>query len=102
MTVEGVDEQAARELGLAKGTTGVIVTEVIPGSPAWDLGLRPAANGGADLIVSVEGQPVRTAAELRNALKAQKSGAIVTLRLLRTFRGNTTRAVERVQLADPQ
>ncbi len=102
VTVEGVDEQAARELGLAKGTTGVIVTEVIPGSPAWDLGLRPAANGGADLIVSVEGQPVRTAAELRNALKAQKSGAIVTLRLLRTFRGNTTRAVERVQLADPQ
>ncbi len=100
--VQAVDEQAIRELGLPRGTTGVVVTDVVPGSPAFDLGMIPAGNGGAFVILSVEGQPVRTPAELRNILKAQKSGAIVTLRLLRQYRGQGTRSVDRVQLSDSQ
>jgi serine protease Do len=97
--VEGLDAEAVRQLGLPAGTTGVVVTDVTPGGPTWEV-LRPVGNGFADIIVSVEGQPVRTTSELRNVLQAQKPGSVVTLRILRVLRGASQRRVERVQLAE--
>jgi serine protease Do len=99
LQVAGLDADAVRELGLPPNTGGVLVTDVVPGGPTWEL-VHPAGDGRADILLSVEGQAVKSPAELRNVLKAQKPGAIVTLRILRVVGGNTVRLVERVRLAD--
>jgi PDZ domain-containing secreted protein len=52
--------------------------------------------------VSVEGTPVKSMADLRNVLNAQKPGAIVTLRILTIQNGQSQKRVERVQLANAQ
>ena len=54
--------------------------------------------GGPDIILSVEGNPVRTEAELRKALAAEKPGSIVSLRIYNPRA--QTRRVERIRLAD--
>jgi S1-C subfamily serine protease len=64
--------------------------------------LRPARNGSADILVSVEGQPVKSLADLRTVLGAQKPGAIVTLRILTIQGGQSQKRLERVQLATAQ
>jgi serine protease Do len=97
--VESLDADGVRQLGLAPTTTGVVVTDVTPGGPTWEV-LRPVGNGFADIIVSVEGQSVKSAADLRGVLQAQKPGSVVTLRILRVLRGDSVRRVERVQLAE--
>jgi len=53
----------ARQLGLPSGTTGVVVEEVEPGSPAWMAGLRPG-----DVIQEVNRQPVRSVEEFQRAM----------------------------------
>ncbi len=95
--VEGLGADDARQMGLPAGTEGVVVTDVTPGGPTWEI-LRPVGNGFADIILSVEGQPVRSSAELRKVLQDQKPGSVVTLRILRVLRGETQRRVERVEL----
>ena len=50
--------------------------------------------GGPDIILSVEGKPVRTEADLRKALQAEKPGSIVTLRIYNPRA--QTRRVERI------
>jgi S1-C subfamily serine protease len=62
--------------------------------------LRAARNGAADILISVEGTPVKSLADLRNVLNAQKPGSIVTLRILTIQGGQSQRRVERVQLAN--
>ena len=61
-----------------------------------------AWRGAADILVSVEGQPVKSPADLRNVLTAQKPGAIVTLRILTIQGGQSQKRLERVQLANMQ
>ena len=97
---EPLDPADVKAMGLPPTTAGLVVTEVVPGGPSFDA-LRAARNGSADILVSVEGQPVKSMADLRTVLGAQKPGAIVTLRIL-TVQGGATplRRVERVQLAN--
>ena len=95
---EPLDPADVKALGLPATTAGLVVTEVVPGGPSYDA-LRPARNGAADILVSVEGQPVKSMADLRNVLNAQKPGAIVTLRILTIQGGQSQKRVERVQLA---
>jgi serine protease Do len=99
---EPLEPADVKALGLASTTAGLVVTEVVPGGPTYEV-LRPARNGAADIITSVEGTPVKSMADLRSVLNAQKPGAIVTLRIL-TVQGNATpqKRVERVQLANAQ
>jgi serine protease Do len=73
--------EAARDLGLPAGTRGVVVEEVDPSGPA---GSGPYLfgfdnNRTPDVILSVEGSPVRTPAELRSALGGIGRGDIVTM-----------------------
>jgi serine protease Do len=98
---EPLDPADVNALGLPASTTGLVVTEVVPGGPAYEV-LRPARNGSADILVSVEGTPVKSMADLRNVLNAQKPGAIVTLRILTIQNGQSQKRVERVQLANAQ
>jgi serine protease Do len=76
--VQPLTPDLAQQLELPAGSHGLAVTGVEPGSSAERAGVREG-----DLIVSVNGQPVRDAAELRSALLKEKDAAT----LLRIRRG---------------
>ena len=57
---------------------GVVVKELIPNGPASKSGLKPA-----DIILSVDGTPVASAQQLRNAVRARKIGEAVILLVVR-------------------
>ena len=63
VSVENLDAQAARDLGLSPNTKGVVVTKVDPSSEAADAGLRRG-----DVIQEVNRQPVRNTAEFERAM----------------------------------
>jgi serine protease Do len=100
ISVEPVSPEAAVELQLPADTRGLIVTDVTPGGPSWEVLLDDPQRGGPDIILSVEGKPVRTEADLRNALLAEKPGSIVTLRVFNPRAQN--RRVERIRLGEDQ
>ena len=104
VTVQSVTPALAQQLGVPRTTRGVLVTDVTPGGPAYDLNLLSPAlgRGAADIIESVEGKPIRTEAELRNALKAAGPGNIVTLGIERVYGGDARpdHFVKRVRLGD--
>jgi serine protease Do len=97
ISVEPVTPDVAQQLQLPGNMRGLVVTDVTPGGPAWETLVDDPRNG-PDIIVSVEGKPVRTEAELRNALKAEKPGSIVTLGIYNARA--QTRRVDRVKLGD--
>jgi S1-C subfamily serine protease len=56
--------------------------------------------GGPDIILSIEGKALRTEADLRKALQAEKPGNIVTLRIYNPRA--QSRRVERIRLGETQ
>lgn len=60
IAVQDLTPDAIRELGLAPGTRGVVVTNLVPSSPAAAAGVQPG-----DVIVEVNRQPVRSVADLK-------------------------------------
>ncbi len=96
ISVEAVSAEAAVELQLPSDTRGLIVTDVVPGGPSWEVLVDDPQRGGPDIILSVEGKAVRTEADLRKALLAEKPGSIVTLRIYNARA--QTRRVERIRL----
>jgi serine protease Do len=96
ISVEPVSPDAAVELQLPTDTRGLIVTDVVPGGPAWEVLLDDPQRGGPDIILSIEGKAVRTEADLRKALMAEKPGSIVSLRIYNARAQN--RRVERIRL----
>jgi serine protease Do len=64
VTVENLDAQSARQLGLPASTTGVVVTDVNPSSPLASAGLRRG-----DVIQEVNHQPVKNVAQLEEAVR---------------------------------
>ncbi|MGH7518302.1 MAG: trypsin-like peptidase domain-containing protein [Gemmatimonadales bacterium] len=97
LAVQPVTRAVAQELQLPADARGLVVTDVTPGGPAWDV-LFDEERGGPDVIVSVEGKVVTTEADLRNALRAEAPGAVVTLRVYNPRQQG--RRVERVRLAE--
>jgi S1-C subfamily serine protease len=57
---------------------GVVITKVQPGSPADNAGLQER-----DVVVSVDGQPVRDASAFRSVVENTKPGDILRLRVRR-------------------
>jgi serine protease Do len=80
VSVDNLDAQTARELGLPPNTTGVVVTDVSPSSPYADSGLQRG-----DVIQEVNRQPVKDLADFE---KATRQGGKEPL-LLVNRHGNT-------------
>jgi serine protease Do len=97
--VQAVTPPVAQELQIPPDARGVLVTEVAPGGPAWDV-LYDEERGGPDVIISIEGKPVKSEADLRSAVRAEKPGTVVTLRVYNPRAQN--RRVERIRLSDAQ
>ena len=100
ISVEPVSPEVAQQLQLPPDTRGLVVTDVTPGGPAWEVLFDDPQRGGPDIILSVEGKPVRTEADLRKALQAEKAGSIVTLRVFNPRA--QSRRVERIRLGEAQ
>jgi len=99
VTVVPLTTQIASEIGTPAGLRGLVVQSVDQEGPAAELPLFGVESGNPDIILSVEGTPVRTEAELRAALKDAGPGGIVTLVLYnKALAQGGGRRVERVQL----
>ena len=77
ISAEEAESQVATSLGVPDGQ-GIVIRKVAPGSPAEKAGLQPD-----DMIVSVDGQPVRTLDELRLGFRASLDPKNIPLSLLR-------------------
>jgi 2-alkenal reductase len=96
----GIGIVAADEATTAQlGVQGVVVVQVMPGSPAAQAGLRGVdANTGAvgDVIVDANGNPVRRLADLTDQLERVGVGKSVDLKVQS---GGATKTV-RVEVTD--
>ena len=63
VTVENLDAQTARQLGLSAATAGVVVTDIDPSSPLASAGLRRG-----DVIQEVNHQPVKNVSQFEEAV----------------------------------
>jgi serine protease Do len=97
LTVQPLDQSDVEQLELEPEQRGLLVTEVSPGGPAYGEVAEPG-NGGPDILLSLEGKPVKSVAGLKSALKSYKAGDIVTLRIYNTQ--VKTHRVERIRLGE--
>ncbi|HKG95800.1 MAG TPA: trypsin-like peptidase domain-containing protein [Gemmatimonadaceae bacterium] len=95
--VAPLDPRAVEQLELPEGARGLVVTDVDEDGPAAGR-LAATGSGGPDVIVEVEGAPVRTLADLRAAIGRVGKGGVVTLRVYNAL--SKSRRVERVRLGD--
>ena len=89
------DELVTAQLGL----NGIVIADVVPGSPAARAGLKGidrAAGTVGDVIVKADGDPVHTLTGLTQRLEQAGPGGTVTLTVMRD---NETREVK-VQVVD--
>jgi len=100
ITVQALKPADAAELGLAKGTGGLVVDDVTLNGPSWGILSPSDAGGPPEIILSVEGTPVSTEADLRNALKKPGPGGIVTLEVFRPLQSGGQTRIERIKLAE--
>jgi serine protease Do len=76
VTLENLDAESAKQLGLPPATKGVVVTDINPSSPEAESGLRRG-----DVIQEVNHQPVKNVSELSEALhKAGKNPLLLVNR----------------------
>jgi serine protease Do len=73
---QAMPSAVARQYGFPNG--GVIVSEVVPGGPAAKAGVQPQ-----DVIVSVDGKPIKNGDELIGIVSMKHPGTTVSLGILR-------------------
>jgi serine protease Do len=97
ITVSPLSDDDLRQLKLRADQRGLLVTDVKAGGPSWGE-LVDGDHGGPDIILEVEGTPVKTPAELQKVLAAQKPGNVVSLRVYNARA--QARRIERIRLGD--
>ncbi len=86
--IQPAGDHVMRQLGMQ----GVLVLTIKPGSPAGSAGLRPTRRNEdgqielGDIIVAMDGKPIKSVEDLYSALDAHKIGDTVTLTILRDDR----------------
>ena len=77
MTIQDIAPDLAQ--GLGYGTvTGALVSGVLPGGPAQRAGIV-----AGDIVMSVDGQPVRNSTSLRNLVGLTPVGSTINLQVWR-------------------
>jgi serine protease Do len=82
VTVEELAQEDVRDPSLRpvlRNGGGLLVTDVATDGPAFQRLAPQGSPAGPDIILKVNGSPVRTREEFRTALRTVRSGAIVTL-----------------------
>jgi serine protease Do len=97
ITVAPVDDEDVQQLHLKSDQRGALVTDVRAGGPSYGELVDPD-NGGPDIILAIEDTPVRSPADLKRVIAAQKPGSIVSLRVYNA-RAQAKR-VERIKLGE--
>jgi serine protease Do len=83
--IQELTPDLARELGL-KDQTGVLITEVIPDSPADRGGMR-----AGDVVVKLDGHKIESAAHFRNRVSLTQPDTVATLKVVRDGEKKTLR-----------
>ena len=98
ITVEPVSARITEMFDLSADDQGLLVVNVQPGGPAWDLIF--VRRESADIIVAIEDIRVRTEGDLQHALAAAGPGSIVSLEVVRPTSNGLARRLVRVKLTD--
>jgi S1-C subfamily serine protease len=99
ITVQKISPDDAAQMGLPRGTGGLVVLDVTPDGPSWGVLSAASAGGPPEVILSVEGKAVSDEADLRAALAKPGPGGIVTLDIMRPLQSGNQRRIERIKLA---
>ncbi len=78
LEIADLSEVARRQFGIPKGVSGVLVIDLAPSSVLYDQGLR-----GGDVILEVNGEPVTSAAEFYDRVRAVRKGQLLRLYIAR-------------------
>ncbi len=84
--VQSLTPELAQALKLPQNQ-GAVVNQVVPGSEAEKAGIKPN-----DVIVSINGNPVTSAADLSNAIGVMRVGTALTLGIIRDGKNITIQA----------
>lgn len=84
--IQDVNQDLAQAMNL-KTTQGVLISEVMPSGPAEKSGLK-----SGDLVLKLNGEPMKSTGEFRNAIGAAGAGATVKLDILREGKASTIEA----------
>jgi S1-C subfamily serine protease len=82
---QDVTEAQAKSLGLP--SAGVLVSNLYVGSPAQQAGIQPG-----DILVAIDGAPLRSAQEALANIASRPPGTVVTIRALRGRQSINTHA----------
>jgi Do/DeqQ family serine protease len=93
VSIQDLTPELARAFDFEAGQRGVVVAEVQAGSSADKAGVQPG-----DVVVSVDGRVIDSAAQLRNEIGARRIGDRVKLTLLRDGKSR----VVPVKIGEPQ
>ncbi len=93
VVIQDLTSDLAQAFNLGEGQRGVVVAQVQAGSAAARAGIE-----AGDVVISVDGKPVESAAELRNEIGSHRIGDKVRLTLLRD---GSTKTVE-AKIGEPQ
>ena len=78
ITIRPLNDKIREKLDLPDETAGVVVTHVLPNSPALEENVQPR-----DVITAVDGGPFTTLAELKRLMSEKQRGDLVSLTVLR-------------------
>lgn len=78
VSTENVTPDVAEQLGLARETKGVVISDIIPGSAAERSGLKRT-----DVVLAVNEHPVSMLEELRLLIAQMRPGSVARLKIVR-------------------
>lgn len=78
VVIQDLSRDLAQAFGLDEQQQGVLVSQVEPQAPADKAGVK-----AEDIIISVDGEPIRSVAQLRNSIAMKRIGDKATLTVIR-------------------